>query len=421
MTICEIVIFRQTDCPLGSYSINCSKQCHCRVGSCDSVTGACWNGTCEDGWSGMACNEIADVEFTASQNEVKFVNIDGHQNISINVQLADNQTVAYIRLYINDTTENQATIIFGRPHVEVMLCNSENCTHNNRTTGPTNQLPQIRMILKNAYELVIQDLFQWPNSTRTIFNESGYFYFTNLALSSITGKAIFKIVPQQGIVKHFENNSKKQIEFTHVMFPPTTPLIDQPKGSPPKTAPLEEYPGLTPVVPKYRNSLAKSMHRSHDARSKRSTSSSGGSNSSFEDECLTDCYCPCSWVVEPKNYTQNEIANKVAAIQQRLKVDMNKLASTQRKLNCVPDNRSSAKAVGLVGMIFLVLILAVIFVFDIGNIICDLKTLNNNPDRDLDVRKLHLNHLELHLHMMQLNSLLLCRFQKFHLQNSFAL
>ncbi|KAH3788284.1 hypothetical protein DPMN_154783 [Dreissena polymorpha] len=50
----------------------------------------------------------------------------------------------------------------------------------------------------------------------------------------------------------------------------------------------------------------------------------------------------------------------------------------QRKLNSVPDNRSSAKAVGLVGMIFLVLILGAIFVFDIGNIIRDLKTLRDN-------------------------------------------
>ncbi|XP_052228557.1 receptor-type tyrosine-protein phosphatase T-like isoform X3 [Dreissena polymorpha] len=57
MVICEIVIFRQTDCPLGSYSVNCSKQCHCRMGSCDSVTGACSNGICADGWKGMACNE----------------------------------------------------------------------------------------------------------------------------------------------------------------------------------------------------------------------------------------------------------------------------------------------------------------------------------------------------------------------------
>ncbi|XP_052259358.1 deleted in malignant brain tumors 1 protein-like, partial [Dreissena polymorpha] len=45
------------DCPLGSYSVNCSKQCHCRVGLCDSVTGACGNGGCKDGWKGIACNE----------------------------------------------------------------------------------------------------------------------------------------------------------------------------------------------------------------------------------------------------------------------------------------------------------------------------------------------------------------------------
>ncbi|KAH3788281.1 hypothetical protein DPMN_166417 [Dreissena polymorpha] len=57
MTICEIVIYRQADCPLGSYSVYCSKQCHCRVGPCDSVTGYCGNGVCEDGWKGIACNE----------------------------------------------------------------------------------------------------------------------------------------------------------------------------------------------------------------------------------------------------------------------------------------------------------------------------------------------------------------------------
>ncbi|KAH3788282.1 hypothetical protein DPMN_166418 [Dreissena polymorpha] len=74
------------------------------------------------------------------------------------------------------------------------------------------------------------------------------------------------------------------------------------------------------------------------------------------------------------------LQTKVIAIKERLKVDLNKLASTQRKLNSVPDNRSSAKAVGLVGMIFLVLILLffAIFVFDIGNIIRDLKTLRDN-------------------------------------------
>ncbi|XP_052259361.1 deleted in malignant brain tumors 1 protein-like isoform X2 [Dreissena polymorpha] len=49
--------FSVQDCPLGSYSVNCSQQCRCLVGSCDSVTGACGNGVCEDGWKGIACNE----------------------------------------------------------------------------------------------------------------------------------------------------------------------------------------------------------------------------------------------------------------------------------------------------------------------------------------------------------------------------
>ncbi|KAH3857055.1 hypothetical protein DPMN_099652 [Dreissena polymorpha] len=44
-------------CPLGSYSINCSKQCQCLVGPCDGVTGECGNGGCKDGWKGKACNE----------------------------------------------------------------------------------------------------------------------------------------------------------------------------------------------------------------------------------------------------------------------------------------------------------------------------------------------------------------------------
>ncbi|XP_052250990.1 deleted in malignant brain tumors 1 protein-like isoform X6 [Dreissena polymorpha] len=44
-------------CPQGSYSINCSNHCHCRVGPCDGVTGACGNGGCKDGWTGIACNE----------------------------------------------------------------------------------------------------------------------------------------------------------------------------------------------------------------------------------------------------------------------------------------------------------------------------------------------------------------------------
>ncbi|XP_052228526.1 receptor-type tyrosine-protein phosphatase epsilon-like [Dreissena polymorpha] len=60
MTICEILIYRQEDCPIGNYSVNCSEQCHCRVAPCDSVTGECWNGVCENGWKGKACNETCN-------------------------------------------------------------------------------------------------------------------------------------------------------------------------------------------------------------------------------------------------------------------------------------------------------------------------------------------------------------------------
>ncbi|KAH3717895.1 hypothetical protein DPMN_060691, partial [Dreissena polymorpha] len=53
----RINLYRHSDCPLGSNSVNCSKQCNCRVGSCDNVTGACGNEGCTDGWTGLACNE----------------------------------------------------------------------------------------------------------------------------------------------------------------------------------------------------------------------------------------------------------------------------------------------------------------------------------------------------------------------------
>ncbi|XP_052276549.1 uncharacterized protein LOC127875863 isoform X14 [Dreissena polymorpha] len=56
----RINLYRHWDCPLGSYSANCSKQCHCLEGPCDVVTGACGNGGCKDGWKGIACNETKE-------------------------------------------------------------------------------------------------------------------------------------------------------------------------------------------------------------------------------------------------------------------------------------------------------------------------------------------------------------------------
>ncbi|KAH3817724.1 hypothetical protein DPMN_119279 [Dreissena polymorpha] len=44
-------------CPLGRYGINCFKQCHCRMSSCDDISGACGDSGCKYGWHGIACNE----------------------------------------------------------------------------------------------------------------------------------------------------------------------------------------------------------------------------------------------------------------------------------------------------------------------------------------------------------------------------
>ncbi|KAH3838157.1 hypothetical protein DPMN_111564 [Dreissena polymorpha] len=69
MGLCEIMIYRQADCQLGSYDVHCSKRCHCLVGPCDSVTGACEDGGCEDGWKGIAsavCEKSYYVLFAAT-------------------------------------------------------------------------------------------------------------------------------------------------------------------------------------------------------------------------------------------------------------------------------------------------------------------------------------------------------------------
>ncbi|XP_052224315.1 receptor-type tyrosine-protein phosphatase F-like [Dreissena polymorpha] len=60
MTICEIRIYRQADCLPGKYSANCSRECHCLSGPCESVTGTCMTAVCQDGWRGLACNETCN-------------------------------------------------------------------------------------------------------------------------------------------------------------------------------------------------------------------------------------------------------------------------------------------------------------------------------------------------------------------------
>ncbi|XP_052281329.1 multiple epidermal growth factor-like domains protein 10 [Dreissena polymorpha] len=60
MTICEIMLYRQADCLPGKYGVNCSKECHCLSGPCESVTGTCMPALCKDGWRGPTCNKTCD-------------------------------------------------------------------------------------------------------------------------------------------------------------------------------------------------------------------------------------------------------------------------------------------------------------------------------------------------------------------------
>ncbi|KAH3698680.1 hypothetical protein DPMN_086226 [Dreissena polymorpha] len=59
MTICEIEVYRQEDCIIGTYGPNCEQRCHCMNGPCDTLTGTCGTG-CQSGWRGAACNTTCD-------------------------------------------------------------------------------------------------------------------------------------------------------------------------------------------------------------------------------------------------------------------------------------------------------------------------------------------------------------------------
>lgn len=47
-----------------------------------------------------------------------------------------------------------------------------------------------------------------------------------------------------------------------------------------------------------------------------------------DENCLTDCICPCGWVNPPKNYTPEELAAVVLEIQKKLAVTKSLLSST---------------------------------------------------------------------------------------------
>ncbi|XP_052816389.1 uncharacterized protein LOC128242963 isoform X2 [Mya arenaria] len=120
------------------------------------------------------------------------------------------------------------------------------------------------------------------------------------------------------------------------------------------------------------NAGASAMFSTSTSSSSRDTSA----NATTAEECMQPCYCPCGWV-EPKNYTTAEIQQKVAEIQAKLKVPVKDLSAT-RKLISAPDYRTAAKAIGYVGVAFLVVSLGSIFLLDVPTLLNDAKMLVEN-------------------------------------------
>ncbi|WAQ97423.1 hypothetical protein MAR_030113 [Mya arenaria] len=121
------------------------------------------------------------------------------------------------------------------------------------------------------------------------------------------------------------------------------------------------------------NAGASAMFSTSTSSSSRDTSA----NATTAEECMQPCYCPCGWV-EPKNYTTAEIQQKVAEIQAKLKVPVKDLSATKRKLISAPDYRTAAKAIGYVGVAFLVVSLGSIFLLDVPTLLNDAKMLVEN-------------------------------------------
>ncbi|KAH3787154.1 hypothetical protein DPMN_165274 [Dreissena polymorpha] len=153
--------------------------------------------------------------------------------------------------------------------------------------------------------------------------------------------------------------------------------------APEPTIPEESHPGLKTPVP-----TGKKPNLSSTSTSKATTTlaPSHGNTTNVttqqplppEEECFTDCYCPCGWVAEPVQYTKEELNAIVEKIQEKLKIEVKKLSSTTRKLNSAEDQRPSAKAVGVVGLVFLVITLGGIFLLDLKTLADAFRTLLDN-------------------------------------------
>ncbi|KAH3787390.1 hypothetical protein DPMN_165514 [Dreissena polymorpha] len=145
----------------------------------------------------------------------------------------------------------------------------------------------------------------------------------------------------------------------------------------------ESHPGLKTPVP---TGKKPNLSYTSNAQSTTTLTPSPGDTTTVtsqqqppqEEACFTDCYCPCSWVAEPVNYTKEELNAIVKKIQENLKVEVKKLSSTMRKLNSAENHRPSAKAVGVVGLVFLVIILGGIFLLDLKTFADAFRTLLDN-------------------------------------------
>ncbi|KAL4218268.1 hypothetical protein ACF0H5_023004 [Mactra antiquata] len=101
-----------------------------------------------------------------------------------------------------------------------------------------------------------------------------------------------------------------------------------------------------------------------------------GASTVPEETCQIGCICPCGWV-HSQNYTDEEIQVVVEQIQQKLKVSKEELSSSIRKKTSAPDDRTSAQAVGYVGLVFLVVSLCSIVLLDVGTLVREMKIFCN--------------------------------------------
>ncbi|XP_045182188.2 uncharacterized protein LOC123540926 [Mercenaria mercenaria] len=105
------------------------------------------------------------------------------------------------------------------------------------------------------------------------------------------------------------------------------------------------------------------------------TAPAPGSTPPPVETCRTECLCPCGWVANPQNYTEEELAASVVEIQEKLKVKKTELSAVIRQKTSATDDRPAATAVGFAGLAFMVVVLGTVALLDITTLFCDIITL----------------------------------------------